>query len=96
METGNGALTPAQRDMLFGKIRDDDEFRELMKRDWRKALEEINIDPEIVGETLEKDDERFAVSPFSEVFIVVENKNKFTVEANDSGMVEAVNFESRQ
>ena len=96
METGDGALTPAQRDMLFGKIRDDDEFRELMKRDWRKALEEINIDPEIVGETLEKDDERFAVSPFSEVFIVVENKNKFTVEADSSGMVEAVNFESRQ
>lgn len=96
MEANKDALTPAQRDILFEKIREDDVFRELMKQDWRKALRQMNIDPEIVAETLEKDDERFAVSPFSEIFIVIENKDKFTVDADSYGVIEAVNFESRQ
>lgn len=96
MEANKDALTPAQRDILFSKIREDDEFRELMKQDWRKALQQMNIDPELIGETLEKDDERFAGSPFAEVYIVIENKDKFSVDANNYGVLEAVNFEARQ
>ena len=96
MEANKDALTPAQRDILFSKIREDDEFRELMKQDWRKALQQMNIDPELIGETLEKDDERFAGSPFSEVYIIIENKDKFSVDAHNYGVLEAVNFEARQ
>jgi hypothetical protein len=33
MEANKDALTPVQRDTLFRKIREDDEFRELMKND---------------------------------------------------------------
>ncbi|MCP4230599.1 MAG: hypothetical protein GY771_10720 [bacterium] len=94
MEGNKDALTPVQRDMLFGKIREDGDFRDLMKRDWRSALEQLNIDPELVGETLEKDDERFAISPFSEVFIVIETK--FMLKADNYGTLDAVNFETRQ
>ena len=96
MKGNKDALTPLQRDLLFSKIREDDEFRDLMKEDWRSALEQLNIDPEMVAETLEKDDERFAASPFSRVFIVIDNKDTFTVDADSYGVLDAVNFETRQ
>jgi len=96
MDRNKDALTPIQRDLLFGKIREDDEFRDLMKRDWQSALEQLNIDPELVGETLENGDEKFALSPLSEVFMVINNTNKFELDSTDHGVLDAVNFEARQ
>jgi hypothetical protein len=48
MPTERAALTPKQRDLLFGKLRDDPAFREAMKKDWRSAVTTLKIKPDAI------------------------------------------------
>ncbi len=42
-------ISVRQRDALFNKLKDDPEFREAMKKDWRAALEKLRIKPDAVA-----------------------------------------------
>ena len=48
MEEPREVLSVQQRDTLFTRLREDREFREVLKRDWRAALKETGVDPEAV------------------------------------------------
>ncbi len=88
-------LTHAHKDKLFSKLREDSKFRELMKKDWRAALKETDIDPEtVVKGTLSRQEiDNFARQRAGWEIIIV-------IFARDTGLErvslsEAVNFEAR-
>ena len=88
-------LAAADRDALFNKLREDEKFRELVKKDWRRALTSMNIKPEAVAKGMlsRSDVESFAGQRASwtiEIVIFARNLQQEAVE-----MKEAVAFEAR-
>ena len=47
-------ISPQERESLVDKLRHDVKYRELMKKDWKKAFGEAGIDPNaLVGKNVE-------------------------------------------
>lgn len=56
MPAGKG-LKREQREKLFEKLKEDREFRELMKKDWRAALGKLNLKADdVVGGILKREE----------------------------------------
>jgi len=88
-------LRPKQRDQLFTKLRTDAKFRELVKQDWRKALESTGMKPEAVAKGMlsRSEIESFAGQRASwtiEIVIAGRTAGLETIELKD-----AVTFEAR-
>lgn len=49
MADTDNVLSAEQRDALFRKLREDPGFREAVKRDWRAAVRQVDINPELVA-----------------------------------------------
>ena len=87
-------LRHEQKDKLFARLRDEPAFREMIKKDWRAALKEVQIDPEAVakGTLTREESESFAAQRASwTITIVIFARNG--LEQVSPG--EAVNFQAR-
>lgn len=83
-----------QRDMLFNKLREDPQFREALKKDWKAALKQVKIDPELVakGELSRREIENFANQKAGwEIVIVISARTGL----DRVSINEAVNFQAR-
>lgn len=95
MPEEKSVLSNASKDKLFTKLREDPKFRDLMKKDWRAALKETDINPEtVVKGTLSRQEiENFAQQRAGWEIIIV-------IFVRDAGLErvslsEAVNLEAR-
>jgi hypothetical protein len=88
-------LTNRQKDQLFTMLKEDPKFRELMKQDWRKALESVRIKPDAVAK---------GVLSRNEIETFLGQRAGWVIEIVIAGRVpgmetielkEAVNFEAR-
>lgn len=88
-------LSHHQKDTLFTKLREDPKFRELMKKDWRAALTEVNIKPEsVVKGTLSRQEiENFAQQRAGWEIIIIIFDPRSALERVSLG--EAVNMAAR-
>lgn len=87
-------LSKDERDKLFGMLREKPEFRELMKKDYRAALKEALIDPEVVVKgTLSREEiENFAQqrAAWTITIVIFARQGLDQIRIN-----EMVNFETR-
>lgn len=88
-------LTNRQKDQLFSMLKEDPKFRELMKQDWRKALETLRIKPDAVAQgVLSRNEiEGFLGQRAGWTIEIVISAHKPGLEAVQ--LKEAVNFEAR-
>lgn len=95
MAKEKAVLSAKQRDTLFTSLKDDPKFREMMKKDWRTALKQSNIDPDSVarGTLTRSEIENFASQRAGWTIEIVISKRNFDMETIE--MKEAVNFEAR-
>ncbi len=89
-------LKKEHRDALFQKLREDPKFREVLKKDWRAALKQMKIDPDMVakGKLSRQDTLSFAGARMvSDIIIIIEEvlENRERI-----SLSETVNFEARK
>lgn len=84
-----------QRDVLFKTLREDPNFRELLKKDWRAALKKIDIDPQMVAKTKLSREETIPLtmgrSRASIIIVISALENREQISMSDT-----VNFEARR
>ena len=83
-----------QREVLFDKLREDRKFREAIKKDWKAALKELRIEPEMVakGELSRREIESFGQQKAGwEIVIVISARNGL----DRISLNESVNFQAR-
>ena len=88
-------LRNEQKDKLFAKLRAEPAFREMIKKDWRAALREVQIDPETVANgtlTREEYDNFAAQRAAGYIIIIIGLRNGL----EQVSLGEAVNFQARQ
>ncbi len=89
-------LRAAQRDKLFNRLKEDPKLRELMKQDWRAAMQAVGIKPDtIVKGTMSRReiDDYLAQRAGWTIEIVISARNSA---AERVQVAEAVNFEARE
>lgn len=89
-------LRATQRDRLFNRLKDDPKLREMMKQDWRAAMQAVGIKPEtIVKGTMSRReiDDYLAQRAGWTIEIVISSR---TTGAERVQVSEAVNFEARK
>lgn len=88
-------LTNRQKDQLFTMLKDDPKFREMMKQDWKKALETVKIKPESVakGVLTRNEIESFLGQRAGWTIEIVISAHRPDIESIQ--LKEAVNFEAR-
>ncbi|MCC7157815.1 MAG: hypothetical protein IT161_24765 [Bryobacterales bacterium] len=88
-------LSNRQKDQLFTMLKDDPKFRELMKEDWKRALETVKIKPDAVakGVLTRNEIESFLGQRAGWTIEIVIAAHRPDMEAIQ--LKEAVNFEAR-
>ena len=88
-------LTNRQKDQLFTMLKEDPKFRDLMKEDWRKALETVKIKPDAVakGVLTRNEIESFLGQRAGWTIEIVISARRLDMESIE--LKEAVNFEAR-
>lgn len=88
-------VSAKERDRLFGKLREDAKFREMMKKDWREALKAVEIEPDaVVKGTLTREEvESFVQQRAAWTITIVISAARRGME--QIKLSEAVNFEAR-
>ncbi len=86
---------PEHRDKLFARVQEDPKFRQMLKKDWREAFAEMEIDPEkVIGGRLTREE----MATFAQqraawtITIVISARSGI----DQIAINEAVNFEARR
>lgn len=86
-------ISARTRDRLFKKLYEDPKFRDSMKKDWRKAVKAVGVDPRrVVKGTLTREEIQSVAQAAAWTITIVITARQGLEQIK---MTEAVNFEAR-